>query len=830
MILEWALSSSVPLTVLLVVVCVATLSLQAKGNSSCNQRPLEEFHALAEERDKQRRLRQEERTGRVRAEKELRGARLALAASGAATGSGDAGRDAATAPYPLRPIGAARSCFSQRNGTPRQPLLVPAARAVITLRSDIPEDSLEGLEGFSHVWVIYVFHANTDLGRIGGSGGGSGGKGRVRVPRLGGARLGVLATRSPHRPLPIGLSVAAVLRREGRRLWLGGVDLVDGSPVLDIKPYLPFCDALPQAMAPPWVCADAAVEPLALAGVRVPDSAAAQLRACWAAVAAADAAAGRAPLYADADGFVELVMQVLSRDIRSAHQRALAETAGAAWLSQDEVRSGDEAPAATLAPPAPDSLGFSVPELLASQPGSELPSQPDIPIPGAGRQRRPTRRGPMDEMRQLVRILVKVIPHSVGLVSLMEEGGGGNRISEEQIKLYLSSTLGDAPRPEWGVPGGWGTYLSELFTWASGRVITKEEAMRCAKREPGRSWEAIESELTKLGLMTANWPLPLTQAGLEAAQRAPASHTPKAAPPSKRPAAEHTHAAKRRNVVHDVDAMSECELWHQALRFLQAARRKADTSEPAAATALAGLRREAVSVPQAGGAAQVVGLPQAPGDAAALATAAAAAKEAQAQAPASATPIASLPHASAFLQVGPKAASQPGAWPEAGAAAPDPVTAAGEPPGAEPRGDRGAGAPGAGTAQAHEVTKPQAVRAVPQLPPGAAAAAAANAAGSHPMPSAQAASPARDASHAEQEHADWGGAAGGGLPAAISTAKLFRPTPLKASEGGGGGASLRRAAPGFDCGGVGELRSNAPAGAFRRPGCTGSPHVPGLRP
>lgn len=65
-------------------------------------------------------------------------------------------------------------------------------------RSDIPEDSLEGLEGFSHVWVIYLFHANTDLGR------GTSGKGRVRVPRLGGARLGVLATRSPHRPLPVG--------------------------------------------------------------------------------------------------------------------------------------------------------------------------------------------------------------------------------------------------------------------------------------------------------------------------------------------------------------------------------------------------------------------------------------------------------------------------------------------------------------------------------------------------------------------------------------------------------------------------------------------------
>jgi hypothetical protein len=71
-----------------------------------------------------------------------------------------------------------------------------------------------------------------------------------------------------------------------------------------------------------------------------------------------------------------------------------------------------------------------------------------------------TRRGPMDEMRQLVRILVKIIPHSVGFLASAEEGGGGNRISEERIKFFLDCTLGDAPRPAWGVPNGWGTYLS----------------------------------------------------------------------------------------------------------------------------------------------------------------------------------------------------------------------------------------------------------------------------------------------------------------------------------------------------------------------------------
>eukprot|EP00891_Asterochloris_glomerata_P000504 jgi/Astpho2/504/fgenesh1_pg.00011_%23_75_t len=131
---------------------------------------------------------------------------------------------------------------------------------------------------------------------------------------------------------------------------------------------------------------------------------------------------------------------------------------------------------------------------------------------------RTARRGPMDEMRQLVRILVKilvlVIPHSVTFIGGADEGGGGNRISEEQIKNYLDSILGEAPRPDWGVPQGWGAYISELFTWVLGRTITTEQAMNCAKREPGRSWESIDSELKKLGLFPNSWPLPLTNSGL----------------------------------------------------------------------------------------------------------------------------------------------------------------------------------------------------------------------------------------------------------------------------------------------------------------------------
>ncbi|GAB4818490.1 hypothetical protein N2152v2_005536 [Parachlorella kessleri] len=142
---------------------------------------------------------------------------------------------------------------------------------------------------------------------------------------------------------------------------------------------------------------------------------------------------------------------------------------------------------------------------------------------GAPREKgsKPTRRGPMDEMRQLVRILVKILPQSIGYIGSGEEAGGGNRISEEQIKFYLEKTLGAAPRPTWGVPGGWNQYLATLFTWATGRTITEEDARRCAKREPGRSWEALEAEMAALGVHPSAWPLPLSLEGVQAAEKNP---------------------------------------------------------------------------------------------------------------------------------------------------------------------------------------------------------------------------------------------------------------------------------------------------------------------
>ena len=168
------------------------------------------------------------------------------------------------------PIGRVHSCFSRRNGTPRQGGdLVPSARCVLTLAPGLPVDLLAGLDQYSHVWIIYVFHANTNMGGDTRNGGAV--KAKVAVPRLDGAAVGALATRTPHRPLPLGLSLGRVVAVDpaAGTLTLGGADLVDGTPVLDVKPYVPFCDRVERAVAPAWVGREAADrdEPLAVTRV-----------------------------------------------------------------------------------------------------------------------------------------------------------------------------------------------------------------------------------------------------------------------------------------------------------------------------------------------------------------------------------------------------------------------------------------------------------------------------------------------------------------------------------------------------------------------------------
>ncbi|XP_043193277.1 tRNA (adenine(37)-N6)-methyltransferase-like [Amphibalanus amphitrite] len=139
----------------------------------------------------------------------------------------------------LQPIGTVRSCFLCKNGTPRQPTIASSARGQLKIRKGIynnPEHALEGLREFSYVWLIFLFHKNKS-GRFS--------KAKVSPPRLNGGKLGVFATRSPYRLNPIGLSLVKLESVEGDTLHFSGHDLVDGTPVLDIKPYIREYDCPP---------------------------------------------------------------------------------------------------------------------------------------------------------------------------------------------------------------------------------------------------------------------------------------------------------------------------------------------------------------------------------------------------------------------------------------------------------------------------------------------------------------------------------------------------------------------------------------------------------
>lgn len=149
--------------------------------------------------------------------------------------------------YCIEPIGAVRSCYSEKFGIPRQPGLVDAARAVIELYPGYgSKESVAGLEGYSHIWVIFWFHQTAAQGW----------KPQVRPPRLGGnEKMGLFATRSMFRPNPIGQSLVRldsveVDETDGQvRLHIGGADLLDQTPVIDIKPYIPYVESIPDADA-----------------------------------------------------------------------------------------------------------------------------------------------------------------------------------------------------------------------------------------------------------------------------------------------------------------------------------------------------------------------------------------------------------------------------------------------------------------------------------------------------------------------------------------------------------------------------------------------------
>jgi tRNA-Thr(GGU) m(6)t(6)A37 methyltransferase TsaA len=134
-----------------------------------------------------------------------------------------------------QPIGILHSCFKEKFGTPRQSGLVKKARGVVRIDAQWePQKALRGLEGFSHAWLIFAFHQNDHQGY----------RPVVRPPRLGRKGVGTFASRSPMRPNPIGLSLVKIDGIDKDCLYVSGVDIIDGTPVLDIKPYIHDYDSV----------------------------------------------------------------------------------------------------------------------------------------------------------------------------------------------------------------------------------------------------------------------------------------------------------------------------------------------------------------------------------------------------------------------------------------------------------------------------------------------------------------------------------------------------------------------------------------------------------
>jgi len=145
-------------------------------------------------------------------------------------------------PFSCQPIGLVHSCFKEKFGIPRQPGLAKTATAELELIGEYANiDAVRGLEHCSHIWVLFLFSEHLQRGWTP----------LVRPPRSLGGKQGVFATRATFRPNPIGMSVVKLDEVENRNgtpiLHLSGIDILDQTPVIDIKPYLPYADSLPEA-------------------------------------------------------------------------------------------------------------------------------------------------------------------------------------------------------------------------------------------------------------------------------------------------------------------------------------------------------------------------------------------------------------------------------------------------------------------------------------------------------------------------------------------------------------------------------------------------------
>lgn len=198
------------------------------------------------------------------------------------------------APVSLHPIARVVSPFPEKFGIPRQPGLAPSVCGRVELLAPYADpDALRGLDAFSHVWLIFLAHGvpESEAART-----------TVRPPRLGGnTRVGVFASRSLFRPNRLGLSLVRLeaVEPDPPTLVVSGLDLLDGTPVLDIKPYLPYAEAIPEAVGG-YATAPPDPVPVTISAEAEP------------ALAAADSAA---------PGFRQALVEVVGGDPRPAYRR-----------------------------------------------------------------------------------------------------------------------------------------------------------------------------------------------------------------------------------------------------------------------------------------------------------------------------------------------------------------------------------------------------------------------------------------------------------------------------------------------------------------------------
>lgn len=191
-----------------------SLKNDALGNELTNCK--HKCKALEEGIEKAKALREVERKGRISAQQRTREQIIKA--------SDESG-------YRYNVIATIESPFPDRRGTPRQPLLVRSAKGKIRFNKQLVQhDHFKELEHFSHLWIIFVFHCNTNVDA-------KSLPAKIKPPRLGGAKVGCLSTRSPHRPNNIGLSVCEISQVGSDFIEVIGLDLVDGTPVLDSKQH-----------------------------------------------------------------------------------------------------------------------------------------------------------------------------------------------------------------------------------------------------------------------------------------------------------------------------------------------------------------------------------------------------------------------------------------------------------------------------------------------------------------------------------------------------------------------------------------------------------------